>query len=135
MPNNTIADISSGYTQSIYLRRKGVRRKGKNFRRRVKPHILNRPTSSCPVKFSKLQLKHSHYIEGLVEPIDCSQEMRWIAEHRSEYAGQWVALEGGRLIGNGETAREVYEAAHESGVELPLIVRIEPIDQLPFGGW
>jgi hypothetical protein len=63
------------------------------------------------------------------------KEMRWLAEHRSEYAGQWVALDGDRLLSHGTNAREVFEAARQSGVVLPLFVHIEPADELPFGGW
>lgn len=70
-----------------------------------------------------------------VEPIDCSLETRWIAEHGHEYAGEWVALDGNRLIAHGTNAREVYEAARKAGAELPLVVKIDPPDQLPFGGW
>jgi uncharacterized phage-associated protein len=70
-----------------------------------------------------------------VAPVDSGLEMRWIAEHGREYAGQWVALDGDRLVGHGRSAREVYEAARDAGVQLPLVVRIEPDDQPPFGGW
>jgi len=63
------------------------------------------------------------------------QEMRWLAEHREEFAGQWVALDGDRLISSGPNAREVYQAARQAGVAVPLLVRVEPADQLPFGGW
>ena len=71
----------------------------------------------------------------IAEPINSHLEMRWIAEHGHEYAGQWVALDGERLLSHGANAREVYEAARNSGVQLPLVVKIDPIDQLPFGGW
>ena len=70
-----------------------------------------------------------------VGPLDCAPEQRWLAEHGHEYAGQWVALDGDRLLAHGEQAREVYAAAHDSGVRLPLVVRVNPPDQLPFGGW
>ena len=70
-----------------------------------------------------------------VESIDCTTEIAWLAEHREEYAGQWVALEGDRLIAAGFNASEVYESARNSGVELPLVVQVEHPDALPFGGW
>lgn len=69
------------------------------------------------------------------EPPDCAPERRWLAEHGREYAGQWVALDGDRLLAHGERASEVYAAVRESGVQLPLVVRIDPSDRLPFGGW
>ena len=69
------------------------------------------------------------------DTIDCARELRWIAQHREEYAGQWVALDGERLLASGTNASEVYEAASRSGIELPLVVQVEPPDELPFGGW
>jgi hypothetical protein len=68
------------------------------------------------------------------EVLDCTQEMRWLKEHRAEYVGQWVALDGDRLLAHGTNSREVREEARKSGVELPLVVEIEA-DDLPFGGW
>ena len=68
-------------------------------------------------------------------PIDRSQELRWLREHRAEYASHWVALDGERLIASGTDAREVFTAARRSGVTRPLVVQVEPPDALPFGGW
>ena len=31
---------------------------------------------------------------------DSTRELRWLTEHAREYAGQWVALDGDRLIAN-----------------------------------
>lgn len=62
-------------------------------------------------------------------------ERRWLDEHRDEYLGQWVALEGTRLLASGEDARAVYSAARASGVHAPYVMRVEPHDELPFGGW
>lgn len=70
-----------------------------------------------------------------VEALDCSRELKWLTEHRAEYAGQWVALDGDRLLAHGKVAREVREKAHELGVELPLIVQVESPEDFPFGGW
>jgi len=64
-----------------------------------------------------------------------SLEQRWLEEHRSELAGQWVALDGDRLIAHGKNARDVYAAAAASGVHLPLVLQVEPLDELPFEGW
>ncbi len=38
-------------------------------------------------------------------------ERRWLDVHRDEYLGQWVALEGARLLASGEDARALYSAA------------------------
>ncbi len=63
------------------------------------------------------------------------REQRWLDEHREEYLGQWVALEGDRLLASGPDGRAVYEAARAAGVRAPLMTRVEPRDELPFAGW
>jgi hypothetical protein len=63
------------------------------------------------------------------------REQRWLGEHRDEYVGQWVALEGDRLLASGADGRAVYEAAREAGVRAPLVTRVESRDELPFAGW
>lgn len=67
--------------------------------------------------------------------VDLSRELRWIEEHRSEFAGQWVAVRGDRLLSNGTDGRQVYEAARAAGDERPFVTRVEPADELPFAGW
>ena len=67
--------------------------------------------------------------------VDLSRELRWIEEHRSEYAGQWVAVRGDRLLSSGPDGKEVYEAARAAGDKRPFVTRIEPADELPLAGW
>ena len=67
--------------------------------------------------------------------IDLSRELHWIEEHRAEYAGQWVAVRGDRLLSSGSDGREVYRAARAAGDERPFVTRVEPIGELPFAGW
>lgn len=67
--------------------------------------------------------------------IDLSRELRWIEEHRAEYAEQWVAVRGHKLHSSGSDGREVYEAARAAGDECPFITRVEPAGELPFAGW
>ena len=67
--------------------------------------------------------------------IDASEELRWLKEHRHEYIGQWVALDGDRLVAHGTNAREVFQTAREAGVKAPFVEQILPTDELPFGGW
>ncbi len=67
--------------------------------------------------------------------LDCRAEQLWLEQHRAEFAGEWVALEGGRLLGHGADARTVYQTALSLGVAAPLLVKVELSDELPFGGW
>jgi hypothetical protein len=40
-----------------------------------------------------------------------AKSVRWLDENQEKYSGQWVALEGDRLIASGLTAKEVYSKA------------------------
>ena len=74
-------------------------------------------------------------VSMLVSPPDISHEMKWLAEHASEYVGQWVALDGDRLIAYGSDAKVVYAAARDAGVSLPLVEFVEEPDGPPFAGF
>jgi len=63
---------------------------------------------------------------------DPAPAMEWLRLHSKEYGGEWVALDGGRLIAHGPDAMEVYAAAEADGAYLPMIDYIEPADALPF---
>jgi len=64
------------------------------------------------------------------------REMKWIADNRSAYAGQWVAVEGDRLVAADMDARKVFIAAKAAGIEIPFVVHVLPEDSLPFvPGW
>lgn len=65
-------------------------------------------------------------IIGIGEPFnDRAREYQWLKEHRREYIGQWIALEGDQLIAHGDDAKEVFEKADLLGVELPLVLLVE----------
>ena len=67
--------------------------------------------------------------------IDRSREMAWIAEHQEEYAGQWVALDGDRLIAHGDDPMLFKEKVRAAGIDRPLLMHI-PKETGPFmGGW
>ena len=66
---------------------------------------------------------------------DIVRETAWLEEHRDEYAGRWVALDGDRLILSGTTAKEVHAAAKAEGVAYALIVKVTSRDALPFAGF
>ncbi|MGH9834342.1 MAG: DUF5678 domain-containing protein [Blastocatellia bacterium] len=65
---------------------------------------------------------------------DPEPSRRWMAAHRAEYAGQWVALDGDRLIAAGATEAEVADAAEADGAYLPLIGYIPHPDEPTFIG-
>jgi len=62
--------------------------------------------------------------------------MEWIQAHRDEYLGQWVVLEGDRLISHGSDARQVYEEARAAGIEAPFLERVTAEEKQPYwAGW
>ena len=66
---------------------------------------------------------------------DGSRERQWLAAHKREYANQWVALEGDRLIAAGPNHDEVWGAAEADGAYLPLITFIENPDHITHILW
>src|SRR2546421_6663472 len=74
-------------------------------------------------------------VAPMAAPQGMTLEAAWLDAHRDEYAGQWVALDGDRLICASANAKEVYAAAQVAGIVDALIVRVEPRDALPFAGW
>jgi hypothetical protein len=94
-------------------------------------HEINR-SSRGTVRVTITASAYRQEPSNTVTPIDCSAELRWLIKHRNEYAGQWVALDGDKLIASGPNASLVYEAARESGVALPLVTEVEASDELAF---
>jgi len=59
----------------------------------------------------------------------------WLAEHRHEYIGQWIVLDGDRLVGHGKDPKLIVEQARSEGVRFPFVQFIRE-DLGPFmGGW
>jgi hypothetical protein len=63
------------------------------------------------------------------------REYQWMKEHRDEYLGEHLALEGDKLIAHGKNLRQVMNEADKAGARQPLFVYVESSDELPFGGW
>ncbi len=64
-----------------------------------------------------------------------SPETIWVKEHRAEYAGKYVALENGELVGTGKNYPEALADAKKNGAQKPFITYLFPLDEVPFGGW
>ena len=64
-----------------------------------------------------------------------TREEEWVRSHWREYAGRWVVLDGGRLVGEAAGARDALEKARAAGVVSPFLVHVTELSDLPFGGW
>jgi hypothetical protein len=62
-----------------------------------------------------------------------SKELEWLEINRETYTGQWVALQGDRLLAAGPDARDVFVKVRDV-FPPPLVVRVEDAG-LPFAGW
>lgn len=62
-------------------------------------------------------------------------EMHWLAEHEAEYAGQWLALDGNRLLARGTDLKQVMTEARARGVANPFFAYAEDPRQAQWGGW
>ena len=76
-------------------------------------------------------------VHGLRANADRSaKSLRWLHENGEKYSGQWVALDGDRLIANGPTAKEVYSKAKAEGIEIPFVELVTEEASGPItGGW
>src|SRR5262245_43381249 len=66
--------------------------------------------------------------------IDSRDEVafKWINQHSSEYPGEWLALDGDRLLAHGPDLAEVASKARDKGVQFPLLHLVEPPREHPY---
>ena len=62
-------------------------------------------------------------------------EMAWLEAHGNEFIGQWVALDGDRLVAHGADALSVREEARRQGVQVPLMHRPSARNEDPQAFW
>ncbi len=62
-----------------------------------------------------------------------ARELEWLASHREAYAGQWVALQGGRLLAAGPDAGDVFSKVR--GLTPPAMAMRVDEEGLAFAGW
>ena len=65
-----------------------------------------------------------------------AKSLRWLHQNRQKYSGQWVALNGDRLMASGPTAKEVYSKAKAEGIAIPFVEQVTDPEPVPStGGW
>ena len=73
-----------------------------------------------------------------IQPFDTTDpapSLRWLAEHRAEFAGQYVALDGDRLLAHGTDPQPVIAAVRASGLNGLFFTYLQPLDAPPFAGF
>jgi excisionase family DNA binding protein len=85
------------------------------------------------LKVSDVQLyekKMGRIVEPPIKMRDMSKDMRWLSEHRDEYAGKWVAVYEDRLVASGDNAKDVYAEVDRVGLPQTMVTFIEePLPQ------
>jgi len=64
-----------------------------------------------------------------------NKRIEWLKANREEYARQYAALDGGKLVEVGKTIREADEQAKQNGVNKPFLVRVSSKNEILSGGW
>jgi hypothetical protein len=62
------------------------------------------------------------------------ERINWLKENREKYAGKYVALDGNKLVGIGQTIREANEQAQANGVKSPFLIRVSGENEILSGG-
>ena len=90
--------------------------------------LLNRRPDAAPTP------QNSSFIPPF-DKSDATPSLRWIEEHRREFAGQYVALDGDRLVAHGVDPQEIIAAVRASGLNGLFFTLIPPTDAPPFAGF
>ncbi|NOT60113.1 MAG: hypothetical protein HOP19_07795 [Acidobacteria bacterium] len=97
-------------------------------RERLDQILIHQPTAPAKVK-APLD-KRVPYI-----PVpDRTKEWDWIEQHKYDYAGKWVALEGDTLVAASDNRLELSALIKAAGAKQPLIHRMSSPDDLLYIG-
>ncbi|HZS06359.1 MAG TPA: DUF5678 domain-containing protein [Blastocatellia bacterium] len=67
--------------------------------------------------------------------IDLQRELDWLKEHAHEYIGEWVVLDGDRLVGHGPDPRPIFAQARAEGVKMPFVKLVRDETEPFTTGW
>ena len=89
-----------------------------------------------------IQSQQQQYVQSELKRLQVEEEvrkfqlaMRWLDEHRQEYLGQWVCLDGDSLISQGDDALKVHAEAKAKGIRVPFVEHIVEEPEAYLGGW
>ena len=66
---------------------------------------------------------------------DQTKEEAWLQEHRHEHVGQWVVLDGERLVGHDADPRPLVAQARAEGVQTPFVEFVRDESEPFMGSW
>jgi len=72
--------------------------------------------------------------ESAQQADDGRAELDWLSHESRHYTGEWVALDGNRLVAHGPKLATVKAAAQAAGVSRPFFASV-PDEDLPFAAW
>lgn len=67
--------------------------------------------------------------------IDSTKQQEWLQKHKHEYVGQWIVLDGDRLVGHGSDPVPIAKQAKAEGVKIPFVTFIRDESEPFCGGW
>lgn len=70
--------------------------------------------------------------------VDLSKEREWVLANRDKYRGQWVVLDGDRLVGHTadpKALKAIFDQARAEGVRAPFVKRIGLDDEPIWMAW
>ncbi len=67
--------------------------------------------------------------------VDLTKEYEWLEQHQQKYIGEWVVLDGDRLIGHGVDPIPFVNQARAEGVQSPFMKFIRDESEPFMGGW
>ena len=62
------------------------------------------------------------------------KHLAWLKAHRDEYSGQYVALDGDRLVAHAQTMRDAVEQARKNGSNNPFVAYVLSSEVIADGG-
>jgi len=78
--------------------------------------------------------EHQDEPQNSIDDEKFRRALKWIEDHKEEFDGQWVCLDGDKLIAHGKDAKSVYDEARAKGISTPFMERVKA-KVLPWGGW
>lgn len=66
---------------------------------------------------------------------DQKKEEQWLKENSCKYKGEWVVLDGSRLVGHGSDPRPIVAKARSEGVITPFVEFIRDETEPFTGAW